>query len=297
MMNIALSMNSAYVMPSLVCMVSILECNKGPITFYVLYSRLTQSEIDFMASHIKKYGGDHSLIPIKIGDDVFADSPAPGRSKEAYFRLLIPRVLPANVDRCLYLDSDIIVQGDLAPLYASSFEGKALVVCQDMGEFLFYHNERHELLGIPPGRPYFNSGVLLFNLEYFRTSFDVKIFFDYVKANPEKLKFLDQDVLNALMYDKVTFADAGLYDYMEILVNPALSGDALARAVIIHFLKKPWKYSYDGANSRLWWKYAKKIYPLQYYKFRVANCLYRTVVGLMLLIVSRETLKKIKKMA
>jgi lipopolysaccharide biosynthesis glycosyltransferase len=296
-MNIVLSMNSKYVMPSLVCMISILENNKVPINFYILYSQLEQADIDFMRTNIEKYGAGNLLIPIKIGDDIFADSPAPGRSKEAYFRLLIPSVLPTDIERCLYLDSDILVQGNLNALYQQSFEDKALVVCQDMGEFLFFHKERHELLGIPLEFEYFNSGVLLFNMEYFRSSFETQLFLDYIRDNLEKLKFLDQDVLNALLYDNVTFANSSLYNYMEILINPLVSNNAMEKAIIVHFLQKPWNYTYNGVNGRSWWKYAKKIYPAKYREISVTNFFYRKFLGLMLVIVSAKTLKEIKKIS
>ena len=100
-MNIALCMNSKYVMPSVVCITSILENNKTPIDFYILYSYLKTEEIEYMKNIVKKYGDNYSLIPIQITEKFFDDSPTLGRSKEAYFRLLISTVLPKNTDRSL----------------------------------------------------------------------------------------------------------------------------------------------------------------------------------------------------
>lgn len=294
-MNIALCMNSKYVMPSMVCIVSILENNTRPIDFYILYSFLEQKEIDFMTEKIASYGDKHRLIPVKIDEKTFADSPAPGRSKEAYFRLLIPTVLPQTVDKCLYMDSDVLVQGKLDGFYDISFEGKALVVCQDVGELLYFHKERHELLGIPKECSYFNSGVLLVNLTYFRESFEIKKFFDYIEANADKLKFLDQDVLNALMYNKVVFADPSLYDYMEILVSHLLANDNMEKAIMVHFLQKPWKYTYNGINSGYWWKYARKVYPVKYIVFVIINLVYRKCLSLVLFVVSIQNLKRIRR--
>ena len=293
-MNIALCMNSKYVMPSVVCITSILENNKTPIDFYILYSYLKTEEIEYMKNIVKKYGDNYSLIPIQITEKFFDDSPTLGRSKEAYFRLLISTVLPKNTDRCLYLDGDTIVQKSLDTFYNTSFDDKAFVVNEDMGEILFYHKERHNIFNIPLEYKYFNSGVLLMNLDYLREKLNIKNTFDFIKKNSDKLKFLDQDVLNALFYDKVKFVDGFMYDYLEILVSHLLANNNMEKATIVHFIQKPWRYNYNGVNAQYWWKYGKKIYKFEYLKFSIINFVYRKLLGFMLLFVSINTLKKIK---
>jgi lipopolysaccharide biosynthesis glycosyltransferase len=288
-MNIVLCMNSKYVMPSVVCITSILENNKNPIDFYILYSFLTKKEIDFIEQNIKKSNQKSSLIPIKVQDDIFKDGPIHGRSKEAYFRLLIPMLLPKNLDRCLYLDGDTIVNKSL-----EDFDNKAFIVCEDLGELIFYHKERHSLLGIPQEYRYFNSGVLLFNLNYFKENYNFDIILNYIKNNSEKLKFLDQDVLNALFYDKVKFTKSNLYDYLEILVSHLLVNDNMNKAVIVHFLQKPWRYTYNGINAKYWWKYGKNIYKFEYIKFNTINFFYRKSLALYLVFLPISFLKKIK---
>ena len=131
-MNIALCLNSKYVMPSVVCITSILENNTDPIDFYILYSYLTEEELSFMSEHVKKYNKESSLIAIKVDDTLFTDCPIHGRAKEAYFRLLIPLLLPKDIGRCLYLDGDTIVNKSLDEFYMTSFDGQALVVCEDL---------------------------------------------------------------------------------------------------------------------------------------------------------------------
>lgn len=294
-MNIALCLNANYLMPTLTCMVSLIENNVGPIDFYLLHADLSNEDIAHLQKTIIKYGAPYSVIPIHISDSQFESYPTLGRSKEAYFRLLIPKVLPPHLDRCLYLDGDIIAQKSIADFYATDFTGNALVVCEDMGETLLFHKERHSLLNIPHEYRYFNSGVLLFNLNYFREQFDSNLFFDYAQKNLQKLKFLDQDILNALCYDKVTFAPSYLYNYMEILINPLITNTALHKAVLVHFIQKPWKYTYTGANASYWWKYAKKHYPYQYLTFLALNTLYTTILKIILIFISINTLKNFKK--
>jgi lipopolysaccharide biosynthesis glycosyltransferase len=289
-------MNSKYVMPSMVCITSVVENNKNPIDFYILYSHLEESEIKSMKNHIKKYGSQYSLIPVKIDENNNLSGPINGRSKEAYYRLLIPTILPKNLDRCLYIDGDTIVQKSLNEFYNMPFDNKAFIVCEDVGEILLYHKERHPILNIPLEYRYFNSGVLMFNLNYFRNdNFDINIIFNYIKNNSDKLKFLDQDVLNALFYDKVKFAYSNLYDYLEILISHLLANDNMEKAVIVHFIQKPWKYTYNGINAKYWWKYGKKLYKFEYFKFCIINFIYRKCLGLLLLVISINRLKKLKQ--
>lgn len=48
---------------------------------------------------------------------------------------------------------------------------------------------------------YFNAGMLIVNLRYWREKQVHSQFFDYVKSNAERLKCHDQDVLNYLFKD------------------------------------------------------------------------------------------------
>ncbi len=291
--NIALCMNSKYVFPSLVCMISVLKNNPNPIVFFILYSDLSEKEISLMSDAIKKYNPSSILRPVKIDGDVFKKGPINGRAKEAYYRLLIPWFLPDDVSRCLYLDSDIIVNKSLLPYYNLSFNGKALVASEDIGEIIFFHKKQHSSLDIPSEFRYFNSGVLLFDLDFIRKNIDLKDIFSYIEKKHQHLKFLDQDVLNGIFYDKVRLISGSKYNYPEVLINPIVSNDGIRDAVFIHFFQKPWKYNYRGVNHGIWWKYGRDIFRKKYYFFCVNNFFYRKTLGLILLFIPISLLKKI----
>lgn len=289
-MNLVFCTNSKYLKPTAVSMLSVIATNKSPITFYIIHSDLNEENKVFLKESIK-----NQIEFIEVPKDTFKNLPIYGRSKEAYYRLLIPSLLPRNLKRCLYLDGDTLVQGSIDDFYSQDFENNALVVTEDIGEIVHFHKDRHDILGIPKSYKYFNSGVLLFNLEWFR-DFDMEKIYSWIKQNSDKLKFLDQDVLNANFYDKVKYVDGYSYDYLEILMSPLLPNDGFKKARVVHFLKKPWKYDYTGVNAQYWWKYGKEIYgKLTYYKFLIINSLYRKILNLLLIFVSIETLKKIKK--
>lgn len=113
-----------------------------------------------------------------------------------YYRLLMAKILPETIKKVLYLDADIIVRHDLSELWNTSLEGLAVAGVPNAS--FINHCER---LGYASNLGYFNSGVLLFNLDYIRNKELTKQFIYYIKANPEKLIMPDQDVLNYVLRD------------------------------------------------------------------------------------------------
>lgn len=291
-MNIVLCLNSGYLMPSSVCVLSILKNNKNSINFYIIHSGLLNAEISYLEKVIKDENPESNLIPIHVEKTAFDNSPTFGRSKEAFYRLLIPDLLPKEVSRCLYLDGDVLVTKDISSFYFEPFDDEALIVCEDIGEILFFPKEQHPKLGIPLNFKYFNSGVLVFNLDYFRERFETMHFVNFINTH-ESLTFLDQDVLNGTCFDKVKYADSAKYNLPEILINPIVTNQAVEKAAIIHFLQKPWRSTYRGVNRGLWWSYGKCLYKSKYIKFMILNTLYQKMLGLVLLCVSVSSLKKV----
>lgn len=169
-----------------------------------------------------------------------------------YYRLFIPTLFP-QYSRALYLDADIVVNGDITKLYRMPL-GERLVaaipdaIIESHEDFRLYAEGG---LGIPYDR-YFNSGVLLMNLDQFRLQ-GIRERFTYLM---ETYRFdtvcPDQDYLNALCYGQVLYLDRG-WNKMSIDRNyPGLPP-------LIHYnmFFKPWQYD-DIAYGEIFWAYAEK---------------------------------------
>ena len=99
-----------------------------------------------------------------------------------YYRLLLPELLP-QYDKCLYLDSDIIVVGDVSEIYDAQKQDVWLtgVVAGNpalsslKGQERLVHSRK---LGINTIDTYVNAGVLVFNLKAMRDYDLVKAFMD-----------------------------------------------------------------------------------------------------------------------
>jgi lipopolysaccharide biosynthesis glycosyltransferase len=140
---------------------------------------------------------DISWLPV---DDALIENASSSISyitKATYYRLILARVLPDDVRRVLYIDGDTIVRGSLRSLFSIDIDDYVLAATPEYGTVP--HNQR---LGIPEGNPCFNAGVLLINLEKWRSQRVEERCFEFIRNNasdPSKLKYNDQDALNAVL--------------------------------------------------------------------------------------------------
>ena len=107
----------------------------------------------------------------------------------AYYRAAIDRLVPATCKRAVYLDCDILIEGDIKELFEFDLEGKTAGAVADHPQ-----GERREYLKKLSGLDgdYFNSGVLLIDLDLWRQKEIGKKLFSFIRANPDKLFFADR---------------------------------------------------------------------------------------------------------
>ena len=174
-------------------------------------------------------------------------------TRAAYFRLYITSLLPPSINKALYLDGDVIVRHSLKELWNMDLTGYALAAVHDMREGT---TERYEGLGYSKSLGYFNSGVLLINLSYWRQHQVTKLFDEFMRDRGENIRFHDQDVLNYIFREqkmtlpiKYNLQDGFLWKKPEY--DWSRYGEEVMAArkdpVIVHFTReiKPWRYSYD----------------------------------------------------
>ena len=119
----------------------------------------------------------------------------------AMYRLLIPKILSEDIDRIIYLDSDIIVNLDIMELWQFNLGEKILAGVPEI--FAYGNADKVRRMfqmcaqGFVTCEDYFNSGVFLINLNFLRAA-EEKILdgLKFINQNPQCAEFLDQDVLN-----------------------------------------------------------------------------------------------------
>lgn len=262
-MNILLSFNSNYYMSALVLLRSLLVNNRwcDKITVYVFYRDLKDAEIQRF-SQLARDSGYAEAVFLNVGNEVFQDAPLHLHwiTRETWFRLLAQEKLPQSVERILYLDADMIVMGSLEEFYNQDMESKLLVACscQKEGD----HGHRLRQLTLPPDAVYFNAGTLLYDLAGQRQQIDPNILYEYPVLFYDRLRFGDQDVLNAVFYGLTKFAPYRVYNMFDSYVRSRRDTQRIRKNCrIFHYngKGKPWTEAYWGLMADLFWEYAGQL--------------------------------------
>lgn len=121
-----------------------------------------------------------------------------------YYRLLITEFLPKEFHKAIYLDTDMIVTGNLAELWAIDMKDNYVLAVQDDVELYIGMSDglrNYREVGICPEDKYFNSGLLVINLDKWRAEGIGNKVIEYIRQNTEYVRN-DQDGLNAVLAGK-----------------------------------------------------------------------------------------------
>lgn len=189
-------------------------------------------------------------------------------SRPTYYRLMAPSILPDSIDKILYLDGDMIVNGDILDLWNTDVSGYAFAGVEDWAYIL---SENYTRLQYDDKYGYYNAGVTLYNLDYWRANNVTDQLFNYINQNVDRIMWLDQDAVNGFLHKhrqilpiKYNFQVFFFMRNSWSLYSNDFKQDVLRTAenpVIIHYNGhiKPWDYHYYGYPFyRVWKKYARK---------------------------------------
>lgn len=176
-------------------------------------------------------------------------------SETIYYRMFIPSQFP-EYDKAIYLDSDIIIQDDIANFFNIDLGDNLLgaVIDNVVANNESFRKYAKVALGLESYEKYFNSGVLLMNLKEMRNAeIEKKFVYLLLKYNLDTIA-PDQDYLNILCKDRVLY----LPETWDKMPDFGKRYDA-SELHLIHYnmFRKPWHYA-DVPYSDVFWKYAKK---------------------------------------
>ena len=252
-MNILFTINHSYVKQIMLVMRSISINNHGKHTFWFIYKELSRPEQEKIGNYAKTYCDDSEVNFIEFDRKELRDLPLHGKSWsiEIFFRLFAPYLLP--IDKVLYLDGDVVVNGNLEKLYNTPFEQDKYFCCV-ANDIMDCHNDR---LRLPKTNIYINSGILLMNLRDLRRIPEEEIVFCLIK-NRDRFKFPDQDYINCIFKDNKQIVDNS-FNYMISVaeINPNYQKSSDIR--ICHYvMEKPWNIKFPYKTDWLYFKYLAK---------------------------------------
>lgn len=245
-MNIALCTDENFSIPALVCITSIFENNKDTrCHIYVLTDGLSDGARRKFSQLATIYNQQIDIFTIDkhrfeglIVNERFPVS--------MYYRFLLPEMLPKE-KMVLYLDCDIIVRGSLKDIYNENLQEKALAAVEaQSSDDIYWYNT------LQITAPYFNSGVLLINLDYWREHNVSHSLIKWIADNPDKCVCPDQNALNVVLQGKVNYLSYR-YNFQEkwltALENSKIHfskwkkiNEEAERIVVMHYCEaeKPW---------------------------------------------------------
>lgn len=185
-------------------------------------------------------------------------------SAETYYRYLLPNLLP-NIDKVLYMDADIVVNGDISSLYDTDISKYYMAGGYD----LYIDDIKYKSkIGFEQDELYVNAGVLLMNLKQMRTDDIPQKLIDATKNMASKVKYQDQDIINIVCRGKILEFDS-IYNYTSH--NILKEKSKYKHAVVIHYTgpNKPWLSDSNNPMRHLWRRYAKKAAKMNNRKIRV----------------------------
>lgn len=285
--HITCNIDAAYIQHTVVMFTSLCENNtESEFVFHIISDTLPPSAENELKKLTEKY-----TVSIKFyypEKEILKNCPPPGSahiSYASYYRCFLSIILPENIHKTLYLDCDMIIRGEIKELWETDISGYAIGCVEDMWSI---NEDNYTRLNYPATYSYFNSGMLLINLDYWRQNkIHLKVN-QYLNLNYKNLRFNDQDVLNALFYDKKLFLpfkwnmQDGFFRRKRKIARTAWPelDEAMKNPIVLHYTggKKPWHYKsihpykaeyfkYLDLTSWAYWR------PQTDYKFLIINTL------------------------
>ena len=267
--SIVLASDANYAQHGAVACASILANHRGerPIHFYYFDDGISEEKQAGLAATVTGLQGSITFIPT-AGKEIQAHTSG-HVNRAAYLRLLIPELVPQAVHRVIYLDTDLVVLDDIQELWEMDLQGKPVGAVPDLGILASsrMRRQKEETLGIQEGKLYFNSGVMVMDLEAWRE----KQYGDQVIRCVEEGNFRhhDQDGLNKVFQENWRPLPLRWNVIPPVFTLPVkvlkksrwrnLALEALERPAIFHWAGKykPWKLGPQKYN-RKYYEYLDK---------------------------------------
>lgn len=200
MNHIVLICDDAYVLPTAVTIQSIKSCAEKSHVYDLCVHVCTPGLTDENENVLKSLTNasvdvDIRLVDFnKICDKINQVKQKTHVSTAALIKFELPNLFQ-NLDRILYLDSDIVVKGNFLKIFSVDLSDVYLAA---VFEFWKYMNDlRYAPSNIRKNEFFFNSGVMFFNLKKMRADSVVDQLWDY-KLNYTKTKLMDQECFNSV---------------------------------------------------------------------------------------------------
>ena len=237
---VVLSCDDKFVRHAACTIASIVKNSDRRYQFYLLDCGISERNKQKLAAWDL---GGNTLTVMPMGKvEAFEQVPLkPWFSPAIFYRLLIPELFP-ELTKAIYLDSDIVVVGDLGDLWDIDLGNQLMGVVYVDPDFVSctLYAERKQRLGLDRQQRYFNNGVLLMNLPALRTWGFLTKTIQFLSTASVVLDYPEQDAMNAVLPVNEVLGLAPRFNFM--VPTPYAKRVAKQWGVTcVHYIRsKPW---------------------------------------------------------
>lgn len=275
LIHVALTFDDSYWAPAYAVMRSICLHTKrrGDLVFHLCHRPLNGTRKTDLLEIEKEFGS--ALRFYDIGQnaefrDLVAGLPYhPRMTNIVYARLMLDSLLPAEVERVVYLDCDMMVMAPIEKLIELNLEGKSIAAVQDPTALQITNRrdarENRDL--IDPADPYFNAGMLVIDRRRWQSANIPARLAAYTADGTMSRIYYDQDLLNIVFRDDVLLLEPRWNFIGPRRVHMALD------PFILHYTgdRKPWNFLSQVAFARTYRHVMTNDLYYRYLRFRVRS--------------------------
>jgi len=200
-LNLLVQSSNYYAPFAGVMLTSLFESNKDikNITVYLLTTDMSEENRGRFQILAKQYERTVKFLNARKIDDFLEKESVP-KWKEAYatyYKLFAISMIEEDIDRLVYLDSDMLVVNSLSHLVDVDLQDNIVAMCIDTAP------ERHKnKIGVT-SQFYYNAGLIVFDVEKWKSETCIDKTIYHIKNVQAKYPIGDQDLINVVLLNRI----------------------------------------------------------------------------------------------
>lgn len=228
--------------------------SETPLELHIITDGLTSKEKAKIRTRVSNAG--HRLTFYEVDPSRVKHFMVSGEwTSVVYYRLLFSTLIHRSIRRLLYLDCDIVAIKSLWSLYTIELDGYPVGAVYDN------YVKKQSYIGISTEGEYFNSGVLVIDLEKWRDQQISEKAFNYLLTHPDRILYVDQCALNAVLisnWKKLEPRFNLMYSFFPQDMDKTQLREFINNGVVVHFtLQRPWNMLCKNRLRKLYFHYSE----------------------------------------
>ncbi len=272
-------MDSAYSIPIVLCgdrnvivglhvaLYSVLLTTKKFIKIYILHKEYNDVDRCRLFDTLRCFDGAYEINFFEVDDAIFNNCKGLYGNTYAFVRLLIPYYVKES--RVIYMDTDVIFNIDIDDLYKQDIDGFVIGASSFVNVSRSIDSNLFKSLGLGENSEYFNSGVMLIDLDEWRRNNITEKCIDFLSEYGDVIRVADETVLNVVFHNNFKKLDR-VFNYPVIPTLDRIEPKNLN--VVFHFMQspKPWNLlgEFMHGNYPLFESILRKTYFKNYKSYK-----------------------------